>query len=209
MSAARSALYVIAIAVGVFVWSYITYHDATEEGDALRFIAMVRPPLTERVGTIPLAQAAGYSQMTQLGSDGTAIYFDHTFDGVDPLHPNFLWFDKHGNLVGVDYEVPTTKYPEPPGAPLFSVRRSRWTIVPAHVHIAYKEAGVLMLKEGDAQLNLLGDNVTPDTLTADGLLPAGDRLLWFSFHPRSWDLGLWLTHNPLGASADYNPWVYL
>jgi hypothetical protein len=209
MGTARAALYVIGIAVAVFLWSTVAHHDAIEEADVNHFIANVRDPLQTRVGTVDLAVERGYTQMTTTGPDGTAIYFDRTFDGIDPLHPNFLWFDKHNKLVGVDYEVSTAAFPVPPGHALFPVKQSRWTIVPAHVHIAYKETGVLMLREGDAQPNLIGGNVSAETLTADGLLPYGDRLMWFSFHPRSWDLSLWLKHNPLGATAAYNPWVYL
>jgi hypothetical protein len=189
--------------------TYVRYHDTNEEADAVQFLDGVRGPLLARLGTAALAQAHGYVQMTNLRPDGTVIYFDRTFGDVEPLHPNFLWFDRHDRLVGMDYEFPVNAWHQPPGKNLFPVRRSRWTIVPAHVHVAYRVGGVTTLAEGEMQPNLLGDNVADDTLVRDGLIPADAHLLWFSYQPRCWDLGLWLIPNPLGAFADYNPNVYL
>lgn len=147
-------------------------------------------------------------QMTELGSDGTSIYFNHRFDHVDPLHPNFLWYDHHGKLVGLDYEVPVAAYAQPPGRDQFPVGRARWSTVSEHVHFAYEKSGRLVLVEGDTQANLRAGRITAATLVRDNLLPPGSKLVWFSYHPTCWDLGFWLIPNPLGAFADYAPDVY-
>jgi hypothetical protein len=200
---------VLGIALVVLAWSTIAYHDATEESDARRFLDSVRPSLMTRFGTVDQARAAGYLQLTHLGWDGTEIYFNNSFIGVGPLTPNFLWYDRHGRLVGIDYELPIAQYPmNPPGRELFPVKRERWSIVYAHVHLAYDLDGKTVLQEADAQPKLAFVTVPKQTLHDAGLLPMNAQLLWFSYHPRCWDLALWLTPNPFGASADYNPYVY-
>jgi len=206
----RAILAIIGVAIIVLAWLSIEYHDANAESDARAFVDRVRPVLMARYGTVERAQSAGFSQMTYLGWDGTAIYFNHTFDGVDPLHPNFLWFDRDGRLVGVDYELPIAQYPmNPPSHELFPVRRMRWSVVYAHVHVAYFLNGKTVLAQADAQAKFAEiDPVTSDALRGAGLLPPNAELQWFSFHPRCWDLSLWLTPNPFGASAAFNPYVY-
>lgn len=193
----------------MLAWLSIQYHDANAESDARVFIDNVRPVLMAKYGTVEQAEAAGFSQMTHFGWDGTAIYFNHTFDGVDPLHPNFLWYDRYDRLVGLDYELPISQYPmNPPGRDLFPVRPLRWTVVYAHVHLAYLADGKMVLAQAEAQPKFAIDLVTSQTLRDAGLLPPNAQLQWFSFHPRCWDLSLWLTPNPFGASAAFNPYVY-
>jgi hypothetical protein len=209
LSSARALVYVLAIAAVSLAWSTIAFHDANAEADARQFLDSVRPALMARFGTVEQAEAAGYTQMTNFGWDGTAIYFNHTFQNVDPLDPNFLWYDRHGRLVGMDYELPIAQYPlNPPGRNLFPVQRMRWTVVDAHVHLAFLRNGKTMLVEGDAQPQLALDTVSKRTLHDVGLLPIDAQLQWFSYHPRCWDLSLWLIPNPFGASADFNPYVY-
>jgi hypothetical protein len=208
--AGRSILVILGIGAAVLAWSSIEYHDSSAESDARSFIASVRPALTAKYGTVAQAEAAGFSQMTPLGWDGTAIYFNHTFNDVDPLHPNFLWYDRHDRLVGLDYELPISQYPmNPPGRDLFPLRRMRWSVVAAHVHLAYTADGKTVLSEAEAQPKFTVDPVNSTMLRDAGLLPPNGRLLWFSFHPRCWDLSLWLAPNPFGASANFNPYAYL
>lgn len=210
LSPSRAILAILGVGVAVLAWLSIEYHDANAESDARLFIDGVRPALMAKYGTVKRAQAAGFLQMTHLGWDGTAIYFNQTFAGIDPLHPNFLWYDRRDRLVGVDYELPISQYPmNPPGRDLFAVRRMRWSVVYAHVHLAYVADGKIVLTEGEAQARFAVDPVTSETLRDAGLLPSGAQLQWFSFHPRCWDLSLWLVPNPFGASANFNPYVYL
>jgi len=66
-----------------------------------------------------------------------------------------------------------------------------------------------VLAQADAQAKFAQiDPVTSDALRGVGLLPPNAELQWFSFHPRCWDLSLWLIPNPFGASAAFNPYVY-
>jgi hypothetical protein len=209
LTPSRTIIAILAIGAAVVAGLSIEYHDATAESDARIFLDRVRPVLMAKYGTVEQAQAAGFSQMTNPGWDGTAIYFNHRFDAVDPLHPNFLWYDRHDRLAGMDYELPIAQYPmNPPGRDLFPVRRMRWTVIYAHVHYAYLADGKTVLAEGEAQPMLATNPVTTQTLRDAGLLPAGAQLQWFSFHPRCWDLSLWLAPNPFGASSNFNPYVY-
>jgi hypothetical protein len=209
LTSTRALTLVLGIAVAVLAWLSLEYHDANAESDARSFVDGVRPVLMAKYGTVEQAEAAGFIQMTHLGWDGTTIYFNNSFDGVDPLHPNFLWYDRHERLVGVDYELPISQYPmNPPGRDLFAVRRMRWTVVYAHVHLAYVLDGKTVLEEAEAQPKLAFGLVTSAALRDSALLPANAQLLWFSFHPRCWDLSLWLVPNPFGASSNFNPYVY-
>lgn len=173
-----------------------------------RFIDSVTTPLMQQVGTIQQAERAGYMKMTDLGSDGTAIYFNHHYDNVDPRHPNFLWFDRHGRLAGLDYEIPVSASHTAPSASIFPVSASRWTTVEEHVHFAYMQDGRMKLKEAE-DADLRSQPITAKLLSKDRLLPAGATLRWVSYHPRCWDLGFWLVPNPLGSFAEYNPYMYL
>ncbi len=172
------------------------------------FIADVTKVLQERYPTTGAAQAAGYFQMTRLEDDGTVIWFNGKWDDeVGKYDPNFLWYDKNGKLVGLDYQYRVSAYVKPPGPGSYSVMASRWTTIDAHIHFAYKLPDGTVKRRGAELLPGETGDPTAAELTAAKLLPAKATLLWAHYHPKSWDLGFWLVPNPNGAFADLNPLV--
>ena len=172
------------------------------------FVNRVTGELFAKYPTADKALAAGYIQLTDVGDDGTAIYFNMTYSKIALMHPNFLWYDRHGKLAGLDYEYDTNTWHDPPGPKTYPVLRERWTIIRAHLHFAYRSAtGAVKLRGARLRPNVKGDPITAEQLRADGLLPKGATLLWAHYHPKTWDLGFWLVPNPNGAFADLNPRV--
>jgi hypothetical protein len=169
------------------------------------FIADVTKALQAKYPTTTAATAGGYSQMTRLGSDGTAIWFNDKWDAnVSKYAPNFLWYDKHGKLAGLDYQYTVSGHPQPP-AGLYPVKASRWVAIPAHMHFAYKMPDGTMKRRGAKALKGETDDPTAAELKAAKLLPPNATLVWAHYHPKTWDLGFWLVPNPNGAFADLNP----
>jgi hypothetical protein len=173
-----------------------------------QFIAGVSKSLAAEYPTVAAAEAHGFMQMTKLESDGTMIFATMKYAGMDADHPNFLWYDRHGKLVGLDYEYPVSSWPKPPGPSVYPVAASRWVTIHQHVHFAYRiGSGPTVLRGAKAQPNLMNGPITAAELTADGLLPKGAMLEWAEFHPTCWDLGFWTVPNPNGAFADLDPLV--
>jgi len=174
------------------------------------FIASVTSTLQHRLGTTAQAQAAGYYQMTRMERDGTIIWFNDDWGkGVSKANPNFLWFDKAGKLVGLDYEYAVAEYAQHPGTGTYPVMPSRWSTIDAHMHFAYKLRDGKVVRRGAEALKGVTSDPTAAQLTAAKLLPAGATLLWAHYHPKAWDLGFWTVPNPNGAFADLNPLVKL
>lgn len=172
------------------------------------FIASVTSALQQRYPTTTQAKAAGYYQMTKMEKDGTVIWFNDDWGkGVSKDAPNFLWFDKAGKLVGLDYEYAVADYPQHPGADAYPVLPSRWSTIDAHMHFAYKLPDGTVVRRGAEALKGVSGDPTAAQLSAAKLLPSGATLLWAHHHPKAWDLGFWLVPNPNGAFADLNPLV--
>jgi hypothetical protein len=172
------------------------------------FVTRVSHELLAAYPTTAHATAHGYMQMTKLESDNTIIYSDMKFDGITETHPNFLWYDRHGKLVGLDYEYPVSTTPKFPGPSVYPVAPARWTTVHEHVHFAYQiNGGPIVRKGARAQANLKSGAITAAELTADGLLPKGATLVWADYHPTCWDLGFFVVPDPDGAFADPDPLV--
>jgi hypothetical protein len=172
------------------------------------FIAHSTATFMAQYATADMAVRRGFYQMTPLEKDGTSIYFNDTYKDVDALHPNFLWYDRHGKLVGLDFEVAVSAWPKPPGAAMYPVQAARWTIIPPHLHFAYKTpSGKVVMRGARIPKGITGGPITAGQLRAAKLLPAGTTLVWAHFHPKTWDLGFWLVPNPNGAFADLDPLV--
>jgi hypothetical protein len=178
------------------------------DAEEAAFIADVTKVLQDRYATTGAAEAAGYFQMTRLEDDGTVIWFNGKWDeDVSKYDPNFLWYDKNGKLVGLDYQYRFGTNPKPPGPGVYPVMPSRWSTIDAHMHFAYTLPDGTVKRRGAALLPGETDDPTAAQLRAAKLLPANAKLLWAHYHPKSWDLGFWLVPNPNGAFADLNPLV--
>lgn len=181
-------------------------HQAPPSPAEQAFVDRVSTLLIQEYPTRSAAQAYGYTDLTgKIDSDNTYNLTDMDFSNVTLARPNFLWFDRKGNLAGTDYEFPKSAYPKPPAQ--FPVNASRWTSIDAHVHLAYTLNGKTVYAEAPAKENLQKAKLTSSDLKADGLLPDGATLKWAMYHPDVWDLALWVVPNPRGAFAEDNPLV--
>ena len=174
----------------------------------LAFVAKDSALLEGLYPTTAAAKMHGYIPLSaHFDSSNTQLYTDLRFDGVTLAHPNFLWYDRAGHLVGVDYELRKSAYAKTPHLAMYPVQASRWSSIGQHVHFGYHLRGKLKYGEGRATPPLRTEHITAAELRAAKLLPAGASLVWASFHPAAWDLAMWTVPNSKGPFADLNPAV--
>lgn len=172
------------------------------------FVAQDSALLQGLYPTVASAKAHGYVPLSaRFDASNTQIYTSLSFDGITLDHPNFLWYDRSGNLAGVDYELRKSQYRTPPHLATYPVQDSRWSSIGQHVHVAYRLRGQLRYGEGRATPALRTGHLTAAMLRRAKLLPPGATLVWASFHPAVWDLALWTVPNSNGPFADLNPAV--
>ncbi len=170
------------------------------------FVSNIARIMLRRYPTPATAVKAGFIQTTAVEGDRTVVYFNHHFDILDPLHPNFLWYDRANKLAGLDYEYPLGGSAQPPSNKVYPVHRDRWTTVPEHVHLAYRDKnGRVWMAETRVRADIRGKIIAEAQLAADGFLPKSATLLWAYYHPTCWDLAFWLVPNPNGAFAALDP----
>lgn len=172
------------------------------------FVTQTSALLQRLYPTVAAAKAHGYVPLSaRFDASNTQIYTDLRFDGITLDHPNFLWYDRSGSLVGVDYELRKSEYPTPPHLATYPVQDLRWSPIGQHVHLAYRLHGQLKYAGAHATPALRTSHLTAAMLRRAKLLPAGATLVWASFHPAVWDLAMWTVPNSNGPFADLNPAV--
>ena len=171
------------------------------------FVTKTSASLNATYPTTTSAKSAGFSMLFDtMGDDNTYDWTNMSFAGVTPDHPNFLWYDRHGHLAGVDWEFPTSGKAPVPQLAAFPVTAARWVKIPEHVHYAYTLNGKMKYGVTKATPALRTGTITGDELRANGAkLPADAKLVWAMYHPAVWDLAMWTVPNPSGAFADKNP----
>jgi len=171
------------------------------------FVTKTSATLNSEYPNTTSAKSAGFTMLFDtIGDDNTYDWTNMSFNGLTPDHPNFLWYDRNGHLVGVDWEFPTTAHAPAPQLAAFPVKAARWTEIPEHVHYAYTLNGKMKYGVTKATPELRKGAITADELRANGAkLPKDASLMWAMYHPPVWDLAMWTVPNPKGAFADKNP----
>lgn len=171
------------------------------------FVAKTSATLNAKYPTTASAKAAGFGLLFDtIGDDNTYDWTSMTFANVVPDSPNFLWYDRHGHLAGVDWELPKGASTAPPQMDAFPVQTARWVSIREHVHYAYTENGKMKYGAAKATPALRNAKITADLLRANGAkLPKDATLVWAMYHPAVWDLAMWTVPNPKGPFADKNP----
>jgi hypothetical protein len=171
------------------------------------FVSKTSATLNEKYPDTATAKSAGFTMLFDtIGSDNTYDWTNMSFSGVTPDHPNFLWYDRHGHLAGVDWEFPAAAHAPAPQLVAFPVRTGRWVEIPEHVHYAYTVNGKMKYGAARATPAMRQGTLTADVLRANGVkLPKDATLIWAMYHPAVWDLAMWTVPNPSGPFADKNP----
>jgi hypothetical protein len=172
------------------------------------FVAKSSAAVNAKYPTTETAKSAGYGLLLgSIGDDNTYDWTNFGFANVTPDHPNFLWYDRHGNIAGVDWEFPKGSSTSAPQLAAFPVRAARWVAIPEHVHYAYTVNGTVKYGVIKATPALRSAKMIDAQLLQSngGKLPKGAKLNWAMYHPAVWDLAMWTVPNPDGAFADKNP----
>lgn len=153
---------------------------------------------------------AGWFRYSNEDDSGAISYVNpHDFETPDVAHPQQLWYDVRGRLLGADFSQLAAAHPN--GPHLFGIAPARFSTVPLHIHYGVKKA------DGTIEY---GWYVNPAAFTAAGLNPlkptATDLVklgkvksvtsVAFVFaNLKNFDATMWLIPNPAGQFADKNP----
>jgi hypothetical protein len=158
------------------------------------------------------AERAGWFRFNNEDDTGAISYINVAyFDTPDPQHPQELWYDVHGRLLGGDFSQTVASAPR--GPTLFGLSRSRFHEIPLHVHYGIKHAGgtieygvfVRAAEFRRAGLNPL--HPTAADLVKLGKVKSVRDVAFVFANLNNWDAEMWLIPNPAGQFADANPRV--
>lgn len=155
------------------------------------------------------AEKAGYFRFSNEDNTGAISYINTKyFNTPDAAHPQQLWFDVNGRLLGADFSQTVAASPRPE---LFDLQPSRFHRIPLHVHFGLKEPdgsiryGLYVM--ASAYTASGGDPLHP---TAAGLVHMGKaastaQVAFVFALLANWDAQMWVIPNPAGQFADANP----
>jgi hypothetical protein len=153
---------------------------------------------------------AGWFRYNNEDDSGAISYMNPKyFETPDVAHPQQLWYDVHGRLLGGDFSQLVALHPK--GPTLFGFSPARFGQVPLHIHYG--------VRHGDGTIEY-GLYVPAPDLTAAGFDPlhptkaelvklgkvkrAADVVFVFA-NLNNWDATMWLIPNPAGQFEDKNP----
>lgn len=156
------------------------------------------------------AEKAGYFRYTNEDKTG-AISYENTkyFDSPDPEHPQQLWYDVQGRLLGADESQTAASSPNGPTA--FGLGASRFHHIPLHIHFGLKQPdGSIKYGLFTRAADFTAAGLDPLHPTAADLVKLGKATspaqVAFVFPLReNWDAQIWVIPNPDGQFADANP----
>jgi hypothetical protein len=159
------------------------------------------------------AAKGGYFRFNNEDRSGAISYENPKyFETPDVAHPQQLWYDVNGKLLGGDFSQTLALHPDAPT--LGGLSPSRFHKIPLHVHYAVKHA------DGSIEYGLF---VRAADFTAAGLDPlhpaaadlvklgkvtSPDQVVFIFALLNNWDAQMWLIPNPSGQFADLNPNVH-
>jgi hypothetical protein len=172
------------------------------------FVDGVTSDLQKRFGTTSAAAAAGYFRYNDEDETGAISWVNTSYWTSDPQHPNQLWYDVKGRLIGADFTVPKTDTTPQ----LWGVSASRWDKIPLHVHFGVKQADGSVMYGGygpktAAKYGASLDHPTAEDVVKVGKAKSASDVAFVFAYQSIWDLEVWLVPNPLGPFAVQNPSV--
>ncbi len=156
------------------------------------------------------ATKAGWFRYNNEDDTGAISYMNPKyFDTPDAAHPQQLWYDVHGRLLGGDFSQTVASHPNGPA--LFGISPSRFGEVPLHIHYGIKHAdGTIEYGVYVEAAEFVKAGLDPLKPTAADLVKlhkvksvADVAFVFANLH--NWDATMWLIPNPAGQFADANP----
>jgi len=158
------------------------------------------------------AEAAGYFRYNNEDDSGAISYENPLyFNTPDPAHPQQLWFDVNGRVLGGDWSQ--TVAASPAGPTLFGLGPSRFHKIPLHIHYGVRrpdgtiQYGVFVRAADFTAAGLDPLHPTPADLVKLGKVASVDQVAFVFAMQNNWDAQMWVIPNASGPFADLNPAV--
>ncbi len=156
------------------------------------------------------AAKAGYFRYTNEDRSGAVSYENPKyFETPDAAHPQQLWYDVNGKLLGGDFSQIVAQHPDAPS--LFGLQASRFHKIPLHIHYGIKrpdgtiDYGLFVGAGAFTAAGLDPLNPTAADLVKLGKATSADQVAFVFALLNNWDAQMWLIPNPAGQFADLNP----
>jgi hypothetical protein len=174
------------------------------------FYQLASSTLEKLYPTPAAAEKGGWIRFNNEDRSGAISYVNPAyFDSPDAQHPQQLWYDVHGRLLGADFSQLVATHPNGPA--LFGILPARFSKVPLHIHSVVKRPdGTLDYGLFVRAADFTAAGLDPTKATAADLVKLGkmksaaDVAFVFS-DLNNYDATIWLIPNPAGQFADTNP----
>jgi hypothetical protein len=174
------------------------------------FVAQASAALTKLYPKPHAAEAAGYFRFNNEDSSGAISYINPAyFTSPDMQHPQQLWYDVNGRLLGADFSQTVAAAPN--GPTLFGLQPARFHKIPLHVHygVKYPDGTIdygLYVRASDFTKHGL-DPLKPTAADLVKLekVKSADLVAFVFADLDNWDAEMWVIPNPAGPFADLNP----
>jgi hypothetical protein len=174
------------------------------------FYAQASSALQHLYPTPAAAEKAGWFRYNNEDDSGAISYINPKyFNTPDPEHPQQLWYDVHGRLLGGDFSQTVASHPN--GPILFGILPSRFGNTPLHIHYAVRHPDGIIdygLYVPAAEFTAAGLNplhpTAADLVKLGKVKSAADVVFVFA-NLNNWDATMWLIPNPAGQFEDKNP----
>jgi len=176
------------------------------------FYTTASAAVTKAYPTPAAAEKAGYFRFNNEDRSGAISYENPKyFDSPDVAHPQQLWYDVNGRLLGGDWSQTVATAPNGPTA--FGLQAARFHKIPLHVHYALKlpdgsiDYGLYVRAADFVAAGLDPLHPTPADLVKLGKAASPDKVAFVFALLNNYDAQMWVIPNAGGQFADLNPAV--
>lgn len=174
------------------------------------FYKLASTTLMKRYPTPASAEKAGWFRFNNEDRTGAISYINPAyFNSPDAQHPQQLWYDVNGRLLGADFSQLVASQPN--GPTLFGLLPARFGKVPLHIHWGRKLAdgtidyGLFVRASDFTAAGLDPLKATPADLVKLGKVKSAAEVAFVFSDLNNYDATMWLIPNPAGQFADKNP----
>ena len=176
------------------------------------FYQLASSTLSKLYPTPESAERAGWKRFNNEDRTGAISYVNPAyFDSPDAQHPQQLWYDVRGRLLGADFSQLVATHPNGPS--LFGIAPARFGKVPLHIHYVVKKPdgtldyGLFVRAADFTAAGLDPTKATAADLVKLGKVKAASEVAFVFSDLNNYDATMWLIPNPAGQFADGNPSV--